>query len=317
MNNMTQPNDHPGYGRSSPLLRKQWNINDRADASTEPSDSHWLSGTVLGIQRKHMPKQAQSLFLRDDTILFKPREQADILKTRSKTRKPGSLPDHKDSDVCIACQADWLLAFFGLLVLWAMYSSSDQWFDAWKQDSAGTVPVPLYIVNFWRTLTRVTLLWCLIFGILVHTLWIIFNVKTWCDDDPLPHCLLVTHLACHVLSTPASYVGFCWNHGRQSERSLLAKKVADVDRGAVLLRLSPYPDVFTTRFLGWFNDMYLTHRDWQRWNAARVVYAELERDGKLCADAPFCQSLVEVNVGKYVEKNARLSEEAGYLYLEF
>jgi hypothetical protein len=312
---MYRRKDQSGYNHPSCLPPNHSNIDDGDADSARTSDLHCPPGTLLEIQRKHLPKQAQSLFLWDDAILFKPRKQQ---KTNSKPKEPRPTPNPPGSDVCIACIADWLLTFFGILVIWSLYSCSDQYFDAWKQKSAATAPVPVYLLSFWRTLARVTLLWCFIFGILGYVLWIIFNFKTWCGDDPLPHCSLAIHLAGYMLSSASSYLGFWWSHGRHNKPCPLRREqLADLDKGAVLLRLSTYPDLFTSPFLGWLNSMYLTYRVWQRWKAASVVFAELERDGKLWAGGPLSQCLVEAPTPKCIgEKNDLLCEETGHPYVE-
>ncbi|OIW24757.1 hypothetical protein CONLIGDRAFT_685704 [Coniochaeta ligniaria NRRL 30616] len=318
---MARPRDEPGYSnRFCPLPNH--GILDHGAASTKPTDSHCLSSTLLGIQREHMSKQAGSLFTWDDAILFRPRprpqkqpETPETPETGSQTKKPKPDPNQRDSDVCIACIADWLLAFFGILVVWAMYSSSDQWVDAWGQEAAKTVPVPDYVLTFWRTVARLTLLWVFIFWILAFLFWVTYSMQIASEGKPHPHLTFATHLVSHILSCTSSYLAFWWNHGRHNKpHPLRAHQLDDVSKGAVLLRLTPYPDIFTTPLLGWLNSTYLTYRDWQRWRAAGAVWAELERTGRLYAEAH--RYLAEVITARYMEQNGRLGAQAGHLYLE-
>ncbi|KAM7196896.1 hypothetical protein V8F20_006863 [Naviculisporaceae sp. PSN 640] len=52
-----------------------------------------------------------------------------------------------------------------------------------------------------------------------------------------------------------------------------------LEKGDLLVCLTPYPDLVTVTGLGWLNRMYLSYRAWQRWLLAERVYHTLEMEG--------------------------------------
>jgi hypothetical protein len=95
-----------------------------------------------------------------------------------------------------------------------------------------------------------------------------------------------------------------------------------MDKGAVLLRLSPYPDLFTVPGLGWVNSLYLTYGDWQRWKAVAGVYAGRKSGGTLMlriAPPSETEPLVVVPYSELLDDEAKLLSEPdrrGHIYVE-
>lgn len=57
-----------------------------------------------------------------------------------------------------------------------------------------------------------------------------------------------------------------------------------MDEGLLIVCLQPYPDLYTSPKLRWFNDKYLTYRDRQRVKLAAMEYARLESRLRLSMD---------------------------------
>lgn len=51
-----------------------------------------------------------------------------------------------------------------------------------------------------------------------------------------------------------------------------------MEKGHLVVCLTPYPDLVTVSWLKWVNRLYQSYRAWQRWLLAQRVYHELESD---------------------------------------
>jgi hypothetical protein len=75
-----------------------------------------------------------------------------------------------------------------------------------------------------------------------------------------------------------------------------------LDKGYLILRLEEYPDVFPSPCLGCLNKAYRVYRDYQRIQAARQAYDEMQEEGDLEEDEPTAPT--EYSISE-LERNGR------------
>ncbi|KAB5582825.1 hypothetical protein GE09DRAFT_283661 [Coniochaeta sp. 2T2.1] len=148
-----------------------------SSGSTGPSapaeDTKPSHDNLFGIQRQHMPRAVQSLFMREDIILFKPCRQAkaketavETNETKTETNEPKaaeSINTRKAtpppaSQRCIACELDIPPLWLTTIVLFAMQRATGEFFLAVKQQGPDT---PEYLIIFYETASSIVmfLLW--------------------------------------------------------------------------------------------------------------------------------------------------------------
>lgn len=88
----------------------------------------------------------------------------------------------------------------------------------------------------------------------------------------------------------------------------VSKRMGWLNKGWLVLRLAPYPDLFTSPWLRWLNPIHSTFMDWQRRRTAAMAYCELWHDGKLRADIH--------HICQFEYRRAALAEDTEYTFLE-
>jgi len=90
----------------------------------------------------------------------------------------------------------------------------------------------------------------------------------------------------------------------------MARRAGLLNKGSLVVCLTPYPDIFASRWLGWFNDLYLTYRAWQRWILAERVFREVEQEKRL-------DRIMFTSVARLEESfNVREDEAEDYLFVD-
>lgn len=235
--------------------------------------------TLLGLTAKHIPKKYQYPFLPSDLILFRSRE-------------PPVWQPVRHVGICRTCILDHTLGVLVISTIVAVGDSILRW--AARAERASIVsPIASVAVSSF------------LFALLCCWAWLIFCCDPLPDDTSMyyhPYDKLLCVLFGHRWL--ADMYNF-W-HGpfvfRRFYRSLhgsslvswffppsepshipIATRMEHFDDRSLLLRLFPYPRLFNSPWLAWLNEIYLTYRDWQRWEAAGQAYAELEFTGRLRA----------------------------------
>lgn len=227
--------------------------------------AQWSRNTLLGIQGNHMPSNYQDIFLWDDIILFTPGTQVRPVPERQPEQQQ-STPDDQSKLVCKACMVDWLLVVTGIIVLWAALVG---WTKVKTQEIHGLSP--------WRSIVG-NVLTAMITWAIINFLYIPIYHNT---PARLPACPLAGHLARRHLPLVVHYMDFCW---RDDQRYNAVRGLRYAGREWPILRIAPYPDLFTCPGFSWLNYMYLSYQTWLRRKVTMLVFTELEHDGKLSAE---------------------------------
>lgn len=273
--------------------------------------------TLLGLGREHIPWKYQSLFQPGDLILLRGRE-------------PHSIPTPPEPvphlGICKTCITDHSC---GLLTLLAL-ATFGIWIIQWASDLArGSVVF----------LIAAMMVPLLLLDALDYWIWFVFVFHPRPGDtftyyhpyDKLlcglfdRHALAEMYDFWHGPSVFRRFYGslhgsslVSWFHDPYGPSYIpIETRMEYFDRGSLLLRLSRYPDLFTSRWLDWLNEIYLTYRDWQRWEAAGQVYAELELEGRLRAPgfSDMHIPLVEYSMSA-LEEITGVAEATVYVFLE-
>jgi hypothetical protein len=230
-----------------------------------------IDDTVLGIGKKHIREELRSPFLHDDLILF---QRPSRIQSRDDTGQSSQLEPEK-LQLCPLCMMD-ILRF----VLATGFAS--------------------FWIGFF-------LLFCS------------FGLMDWTCHLALSLCDLVSSLAdiwmgmvsfkkLYQMQRGSSAGLEAYDDRNNVSYAPVSKRMGWLNKGWLVLRLAPYPDLFTSPWLRWLNPIYSTFKDWQRQRTAARAYCELWHEGKLRADVH--------HICQFEHKTAALAEDTEYTFLE-
>ncbi|KAM7192139.1 hypothetical protein V8F20_008974 [Naviculisporaceae sp. PSN 640] len=99
-----------------------------------------------------------------------------------------------------------------------------------------------------------------------------------------------------------------------SQRAIepIIRRLELMERGDLVVCLTPYPDLVTVSWLAWVNRLYQTYRAWQRWLLAQRIYHLLElhpQQGPLRLGKIMFRSIS--NLAQHLQVRQRLASEYG------
>lgn len=125
---------------------------------------------------------------------------------------------------------------------------------------------------------------------------------------------LMSFLSFYSLVTKLSNSWWYRDRGSRNGMGPLARRASLLSKGLLVVCLTPYPELFASPWLGWFNNLYLTYRAWQRWILADRVFRELEREEGL--DRVMFTSVAQLEKSFALTANWKEEDAEDFIFLD-